>query len=147
MKHLLLLAALISTSVSAATTVVAVARQADGFSPQPCRVRVVTVYADGEVIYTRCTSRPVVVTTLSPETIDAMVKLGADLVPARLNQETPGPSCMDAPSKTFSVVNAAGDSVDVGGNWGCRRMIHPNYNYGAARLHTVLEGLFELATI
>lgn len=146
MKAFILFTALFSTSVSAA--VIAQARQVDGFSPNPCRTKVVEIQDTGEVYSLRCTARPELVTTLSPEYVEVIVKAAADLVPARLNQANPGtPSCMDAPSTTYSVFNAEGVKVDIGGNWGCNDVVYPGTVYNARRLATILEGLFTLATL
>lgn len=148
MKTIIFLAAFVSTTVAADTAVIAQSRQSDGFSNQACRSTEVKVYNDGKVIHTRCRANPELVTTLSAKAVSGMVALAANLVPGDLDPVVPNrPSCMDAPSLTHSVFNSAGEEVDVGGNWGCNEMMYAGYNYGASRLASILDGLFNLTKL
>lgn len=143
MKSWFVVLALASFSVSA-VEVIAMARTVTGFSPMPCKSREVKIYSNGLVERTRCELEATEIATLSQDSVDNMIALSAGLKPVALVAETPGPSCMDAPSTTFSVLNDQSVQVDVGGNWGCKRVIYPGH-YAAERLHSILQGINDLA--
>lgn len=146
MKSFVILFSLTSFSVSA-VEVIAMARTVDVFSRMPCHSKEVKVYSNGLVERTRCDQEATEIATLSQDSVDKMVAFSASLKSAQLIAERPGPSCMDAPATTFSVMNDQAELVDIGGVWGCKRVIYPGGNYRAAQLRSILEGINDLSQL
>lgn len=145
MKLFIIAACLASSAAYASPVIVAEATVFTAFSPRPCHSEELRVLASGEVIHTECEQDPRLVAKLEQSSLDKIIELGSSLEPKQLVAQTPGPSCMDAPSTTYSVINANGVSVDVGGEWGCKKVVHPSRSYRPEFLVEILAGLLKLS--
>ncbi len=100
------------------------------------------IYSSGRIYFSTSGGKAHVEAIVDQQTIARIVAQGETLVESTLVQENPdSPPCMDAPSTTYSVVQASGKVIEVGGVDSCNPMIPANDSEAARQIRGLLKSI------